>query len=219
LRLRMRPRPIPLRPNANRARVPGSGTLRPPGSSQSWSPSGPFMSSGHDVAASRCPASRFTGHLSWAWYTGELAALPLSAAAGILQRTAAIAATLANPAMSGLFVMMVPSMTDSDDMSRRLTNASVARCKGQPTKHTPARDRVGRHANPNSTAPIRVPLATSSAASASVGCLGSDAKRDSGLMKISPRVAAFESSLLQCTPDGRRRGTVRSRQPRLYRTW
>jgi hypothetical protein len=30
---------------------------------------------------------------------------------GILQTTAAIAATLANPAMSGLFVMMVPSMT------------------------------------------------------------------------------------------------------------
>jgi hypothetical protein len=163
-RLRMRPRPIPPRPNANSARVPGSGTLRPPGSSQSWSPSGPFMSSGHDVAASRCPASRFTGHLSWATRAEEPAALPISAAAGRLQRTAAIAATLANPAMSGLFVMMVPSMTDSDDMSWRVTNAAVARCNRQPTNHTPSRDRVDCRANPNSTAPIRVPLGTSSAA-------------------------------------------------------
>jgi hypothetical protein len=129
LRLRLRPSPIPPSPNANSARVPGSGTLRPPGSSQSWSPSGPLSSSGH-VTASRCPASRNPGHLSWVWYTGELAALPMSAAAGRLQRTAAIAATLANPAISGLFVMMVPSMTDSDDMSRRLTDAAVARCKG-----------------------------------------------------------------------------------------
>jgi hypothetical protein len=93
--------------------------------------------------------------------------------------------------MSGLFVMMVPSMTDSDDMSRRLTNAAVAWCKRQRANHTPACDRVGRRANPNSTAPIRVPLATSSAAPLLLVVLGSDAKRDTGLMKISPRVAAY----------------------------
>jgi hypothetical protein len=44
----------------------------------------------------------------------------MSAAAGILQRTTAIAATLANPTMSGLFVIGRPSMSAADDATRQL---------------------------------------------------------------------------------------------------
>jgi hypothetical protein len=165
----MRPRPIPPRPNANSARVPGSGTPRPPGSSQSWSPSGPFMSSGHDVAASRCPASRFPGHLSWATYTEELAALPMSAAAGRLQKTAAIAATLANPAMSGLFVMMVPSMTAAENAAWALTINAHARCNRQAFHYMSRLQRLrGKipptNTNKNFTVPTQVPLCSSLAA-------------------------------------------------------
>jgi len=42
----------------------------------------------------------------------------MPAAAGTLQRTAAVAANLVNPAISGLFVMMVTSMTATNDATR-----------------------------------------------------------------------------------------------------
>jgi hypothetical protein len=51
----------------------------------------------------------------------------MSAAAGRLQRTAAIAATLANPKISGLFVIERPSMSADDDATRQLpANNAVA---------------------------------------------------------------------------------------------
>jgi hypothetical protein len=53
-------------------------------------------------------SSRRSGHLSWVTRAEESAALPMSAAAGILQKSAAIAAILAIPAISRLFVMIVP---------------------------------------------------------------------------------------------------------------